>query len=548
MNRLPWLPIFALLFFLLLHSWFGPDVWYHLTWGRNILATFDFAPPVHHLLQQPIFANNYWLFQVLLQVLFQLSDIWGISFLFAGVWLVIVWQWLRLSQAALPLAMIFVLLVQLRFEHRPEVFSYLFLVLLLNRLMKLDQGERDLNKADLVWGFILQVVWTNMHGYFVFGVLSAAAFAVTHIRRSSVYLLASMILATLCTPFFLSSWEAVYAYKGVSRALREINHELFAPSLTWSYPMPLFWLLWVSMVTLVILNLWRRRNIFACILALAALALGLQAIRNIPLFLIFSGPLLASTANWNFWKKSWLTWSTAAAASACALLVLTGQYHRYTQSLASFGIKLEPASYPIAATTWLNNFKFKGRLFNDSYDGGYLSYFAPQVTLTGDSYFADPDTTLKYFAAIKNPDALIELDRRYTFDALLINIENLNNLAYAFDSGEWNLVHSDLHSALFLRKSLGVPSIRLSDSQYYQGEDLRHWVYAFGTTTWMSVARRYRDRSLVVSLLTQLQKAKHVPKATVDKARDFASQTKDAEIFDRIHDLEGKTYTDGVLW
>src|SRR5689334_17755617 len=78
----PFATLFLGLILLLCHSWQGPDIWYHLTWGRDIFTTGSFLPQVHVLLPQPIAANNYWLFQLLTFGLYSLGGIIAVSAVF----------------------------------------------------------------------------------------------------------------------------------------------------------------------------------------------------------------------------------------------------------------------------------------------------------------------------------------------------------------------------------------------------------------------------------------------------------------------------------
>src|SRR6185437_136848 len=147
MKRRAWLVAFIgpglMMLLFLCHSWFGPDIWYHLTWGRSLVTTVSFLPTTQTLIPQPIFANTYWLFQSLIYLSYQTGGPYLVSFIFAFVWLAIFTLWLKLSglwrHALGPwLSLGFVICCQLRFEHRPESFSYLLLMIFLWRLCAVD--------------------------------------------------------------------------------------------------------------------------------------------------------------------------------------------------------------------------------------------------------------------------------------------------------------------------------------------------------------------------------------------------------------------------
>ncbi len=114
---------------LLCHEWFGPDIWYHLYLGGQVARTLTAQPPDRLLLHQPDFLNLYWLFQLVVRAAFGLGGIPAVSLLFLALWAAILAVWLRTAGvlrigAIGPwLALAVILVCQVRFEPRPEIFS-----------------------------------------------------------------------------------------------------------------------------------------------------------------------------------------------------------------------------------------------------------------------------------------------------------------------------------------------------------------------------------------------------------------------------------------
>src|SRR5476649_2152846 len=166
----PWAAIAVLLVVRLCHEWFGPDIWYHLALGERIARTGVAQPADHLILQQPGFVNVYWLFQLLARGVFALGGIVGVSALFIACWLAAFACWLRTTGAwrsapwgaALALAAVFV--CQTRFEERPEVFSFLFLALQIDALVRWDLSAAP-RRSALAQFTLVQIAWSNMHGY-----------------------------------------------------------------------------------------------------------------------------------------------------------------------------------------------------------------------------------------------------------------------------------------------------------------------------------------------------------------------------------------------
>lgn len=518
---------------LLTHSWYGPDIWYHLTWGRELIEQGRLVPQQRTLLTQPVFANVYALFQAVIYLLYAFSGLVGVSALFAALWFVIAGLWLHLARACrFPIAgpwlfLAFVVIAQTRFEQRPEIFSYLFL------MATLAWYGREARGRDYALLFVLQVLWTNTHGYFALGPLIAAAACLAALveRRAPPWrALGVTTLGTFATLPPLGGWLAVWHNGRVGAGLRDVNAELMPPTL-WPplAPNVVFWCLALLVVWLIARALWVRRDVFAALLALGGLALALGAVRNLPLLPLLSAPLLATLPAEPLLGRARLMSMVGAAVAATllAFAALTGRYQAAVGGLGSFGVHLEWSSYPIGAVEFLKN--FRGKIFTDSYDGGYVEYHLPEARVAGDSYFSSPEITREFFDAIREPAALRGLHLRFDFDALLINVENLAVLDQALRDPEWALVYSDTHRALF-RKRAQAAAVPLAAGTYFHGESLANWNDAFGPLSWTAVARKYRDRDLLAKILRDVSASPVIPAALYRMALDFGVKEGDREL------------------
>lgn len=551
----------VLLVLLLCHSWFGPDIWYHLTWGRSLLENLSFLPTTRVLLVQPIYANMYWLFQISVYGLMKLGGIVLVSALFLGLWMAIAYLWLRETQASrspfygVVLFLAFIVCAQLRFEARPEIFSYLFLALEITLLGQLKL-EKQLAKPIALAIFLVQVLWTNCHGYFALGPLLGVAMVTACIwerRFGKPLVRAGMIFGVLLagsfiSPFGWESWRAVFVYTEVSRALRELNQELLPPTLLPLYwPITVFWLYWLLATGWSGFLAFKRKESFAAFLCLGGSLLAVQATRNIPMFLILSGPAIG---NFLIFSKRYtparaFQYLPQLISLVLAVLVVRGDYHRSTSSLGSFGIHLESSAYPLGGVEFLKQMRFSGKIFCDSYDGGYVEYQLPGVLISGDSYFSDAPTTLTFFAAIKNPEALRSLTQRFEFDALLINVENQEVMDSLWSDVHWKLAYADSHRTLFLRRpQYDYVSFNLEKVRFFEGEDLTHWTYTFGVVTWAGMALKNHNVVLMKKIVSDLGSAPHVPATLIKYALLLAGQSHDKELLDQTLPLTSKMFAD----
>ncbi len=531
MNRLAWTLGFAWLILLLCHSWYGPDIWYHMFWGRELIENGHWIPQTRVLFQQPIAANGYWLFQSIVYLAYNWGGLYAGSIFFGLMWVATAILWLRIGDLwRKPLGLwifgAFIVCMQLRFEQRPEVLSYFFITFM-----------TYLAWREKIWPlFIAQILWTGCHGYFVMGPFLAAA-VLFHIKpdwRRALKVGTGLLFSTLINPFGYKVWVNVWLYLQLGTGLKELNHELFMPAI-WPlfYPTTVFWLSWLATLTMVLACLIRKTNIVPAVLAIGGLILAAQATRNMPLLFLFA-PLLWRHFNFQPKARIFVT-ANAVLASAVAVFMSwntwQGEYFRWTGSLGTFGVHEEWASYPIGAVEFLNKSKFRGKIFCDSYDGGYLEFHLDGVTIAGDSYFSDPELTKKFFAAIKDPNVLLQLNLQVNFDAMIINIENSDVMMALLNSTDWVPAYADSHRTVFIRRQSN-PGFTgdLTQFNFYHGEDLNHTSYEFGVISWMALAYQRDNRGLIIKIIADLAPGGKIPDAAFNIALKYAATHKDEDI------------------
>lgn len=556
-------PLFIVLFLLTFHTWYGPDIWYHLTWGRDILGRGSIFPINRSLFEQPIPANLYWFFQVAVYGIYKAGGPVFIQILFSGLWACIAAVWISLanlhrsSKVVAPLLFTaFIICAQLRFDQRPEVFAYFLILILLKLLVSFNATKKaDLKTVACVFG--IQALLTNTHGYFALGPLIGGAVIVAfcldqrpfaEIQRAGL-LFFVLVVASFVSPNGYQSWSVVLAYQELGRALADVNSELFP---TWKidfvFPILAFWAFWSLLLLSLMRELWRRGDKFAILTAAAGLYLSATMLRNIPLGLILSAPLIRTSFRPSARElPRRLLYSTQLiyliAVGFFAVAVGRGDYHRWTLSLATFGSGFERASYPIEAARFLDRAQFRGQLFTDSYDGGYIEFHRPDWLIAGDSYFYDPSVTKEFYAAIKDPKAFAAAVSRFQFDGLLINIENADIVSALWNDPKWTFAYADSHRIVFLNTgTYGAQKISTAQATYYQGDDLRRWPYAYSPITWIQYALKFHDRDLARKLLDDLRAAPEIPSTVIRGALLLAVAANDRDLALRAIELAPKVF------
>ncbi len=148
------------------------DLWLHLKMGKFIIEHWS-IPHVDVLscsIAGKPWINHEWLFQV---VVYTIKTLWGFDGLITmqvvvvllTVAILLLLGYHPQRQALVAFVLLLVLFnYQMRFTIRPDIFSLLFFALYMQILsMKLQE------RWSVLALFVIQVLWTNMHGFFFFG-------------------------------------------------------------------------------------------------------------------------------------------------------------------------------------------------------------------------------------------------------------------------------------------------------------------------------------------------------------------------------------------
>ena len=558
----PWAALAVLLGVRLCHEWFGPDIWYHLALGDRIMRTGDMQPADSLILQQPGFINVYWMFQVLVRGAFTLGGVFGVSALFIAAWFAVFACWLRTTGAmrsawgaVLGLAAVFV--CQTRFEERPEIFSYLFLAIQIHWLTrwKLDAPAQP---RALALFAIVQMLWSNVHGYFVFGPLLVAAKLLSVMLDTpraewprvgaawrGLGLLAGFTVgATLASPFGLHNWNGVVTLWKFFGAMRQEVQEFMPPTgaLLALWTVKMFWVLWTVtlLAALHTLLFAARRESFAVLLAAAGLWLSATSFRNIPL-LVFLGAPLAGVVLAQFKALRPLDKFGGTAVGATALGLATAAVAG-TFGPSSFGVRESESASPIRFADYLRAHEFRGTLFNPPGDGGYLEFHFPSLRLYGDSRYVEIEPIHDYFAALRRPDAFQALDAKHHFDAALFKVTESRAVLVALARDpRWRIAYSDLHRVLLVNTSGSVgATASVGPLAIYHGEDLAIRANGDAALQWAGLFAEANEPENFLRVLNDLGAAPRIPAPVIETALRYGLAIRLAPILAAARTLRPK--------
>jgi len=484
------------------------DLWLHLAVGKHILQTFT-IPQVDILsatVTNAPWINHEWLFQTMVYSFFEAGGIDGLIMLKVGVVLLTFTLLLFLGYSRerqfIPVALlVLVLLVyQLRMTLRPDVFSLLFFVLYIIILgMYLDRG------ISILIIFLIQAVWSNMHGFFILGpVLVAISLTAEWIKRHIrlpykwneigrltddefkrlKWIMAGVFVACFLNPHFAKGvWyplSVLFSLGGDSQIFFEKIQELKRP-LAWSNLIALQPYMHYRLLILIsafgfVLNR-RKIDINAFLLWIVFLIFSLSAVRNI-VFFSFAAYLtfianIQYVRDRDLFPERWRHPKFLALISIMGKIFLIIWIIDYGQGLMTRGYYdfdkherkgeyaggVSQRNFPHRAADFLVQNEIKGRFFNDFNSGAYLlgrTFPNIKVFIDGRTEVYGSEFFIAYNKIWHGDTALFdEYADRYQLTGAFLNSVYVpapsKFIRYLYDHKDWIPVYFDYDAAIFLR-------------------------------------------------------------------------------------------------
>jgi hypothetical protein len=327
------------------------------------------------------------------------------------------------------------------------------------------------------WFPLVMVGWANLHGGWVIGfvflgialgteALQWAFDRSSHLHRARVRTLSLVLgasaLAVLATPHGPGLYLYPFQTHG-SEAQQRLIVEWFSPDFHQNFLRPFEAMVFVLFAGFAL----RRPSLYDFVLSLAALALALQSVRHIALFIAAATPILITT--WSeIWRdlarrRSFRLGQAAVspllpAVTALALIVITAATGARTAAQLTRQATLTRQDYPVQAADWLGTHPEVGhRMYNQYGWGGYLAYrFYPdtdrRVFIFGEAALMG-DRLLQQYQDVQTlrPDWRQVLDQ-HGIDYVVYNRGEA--LANVLDGdARWERVYQDETAVIFVRKS-----------------------------------------------------------------------------------------------
>ncbi|MGA2285973.1 MAG: hypothetical protein ABSG55_06865 [Dehalococcoidia bacterium] len=445
-----------------------PDFWWHLRTGKLILESgIPRHDPFSWTAAGKAWVTHEWLSEVIIYAVESTFGYLGNVLLFgtvvSGAMLVAYALGRRLGAGTKPLVLLMfpAVLVMVRFVAvRPQEFTWLLFAVFVYVLQRREEGD-----AMPLWVLPpLMALWVNLHLGFVYGLMAVAVWTLVQVARwlrsrgvglrTPLLVAGGCLLATLFNP----NGPAILIYplhylQGGSE--RSLILEWQRPDLTSVVNIPIT----LTLVLLAVSLPWQRRRPFLAILSLAAVALGVQAARNLPFAVLLLLPVAGSAAA-DHWRAASRAWDSGMTFRTLPGVALTGGLAVCLLAIApSFGASLSgfrPSNdgYPSGGVSFIESNYSGARLFNDYGWGGYVIdrlYPNTPVFIDGREEFYGSKIFGDYIHVLRVDDGWDDLLSQYGVEVALI--ERDSKLAKAMrDAGDWQEEFSGPVESVFIRR------------------------------------------------------------------------------------------------
>lgn len=380
-------------FFIKALSFLDPDFGWHLTMGNYILSNgIPKTDPFSYTMPSYPFVDHEWLTNVYVASVYPRIGFVGLSLIFSLIAFaaivialtdlnseVIRIKWTKNVES---LVKVFLVLVGLGavfpfFGIRPQIQSWLFLSILLR--MSLDL------KIWMKWRYIIPalfLIWVNLHGSYALGILIlilVLVFRFIRTKKLSIMNLTIVLLsivATFVNPYKTRVWWEVWMQITDTKLRWSVNE--------WNPAFLTLQIFFVFIVPFSLIFLWKYRKKFHLeekALYIFLLLMGLGSARHIPLWLIFTLPLLMRSFYYFYQDLEKIKYGHERLHKALNIIIALVIVMFFVDNAGSLFGKAritEDTFYPAKAVGFIKDKKVDGNIFSDYGWGGYLIWKYPE--------------------------------------------------------------------------------------------------------------------------------------------------------------------------
>ena len=398
-RNLYYLLLFPLLTFYTVIS--DSDYFFHLAAGEYILShlSLPHVDPFSYTMAGQPWVMHEWLFEVIIYRVHETLGTLGVAAFTSAMASTTIFILVRSCRtrhlaAELVAALVITILVFAFFVPRPHIFSYLFLALFIHGIVRL---QHDGYPSTLKWFPAIMIIWVNTHGGYIVGIVtltlalgSELILRLQHGTRHSedtrlkaiAFTLLTTTLASTINPYFITHLLFPFQLMGQEAVLTvyEWNRPDF------NRPVLQLYLLFYLIFAVTCIATATRPRPADLITPFAFIALGLSAVRHLPLAVIAVAPYLLQrlsplpdsnppdTTRVPDGGQPGLSPLVERGLNALVigttLFVLTSHYSaRHQDDAQALNRHL-----PVRASDFIVEAGLRGNMFNPYQSGGYLIY------------------------------------------------------------------------------------------------------------------------------------------------------------------------------
>ena len=352
---------FTLLFTVTYYS-IDPDFGWHLMSGKYFIANGIPSKDIFSYTASNFsWINHEWLNDILISSIYGVGGYLGLALIFSALWTLSIHIASRLklvsvvvlsSIAMLPYAGI-----------RPIVWTLLFVSIL-------ELIHEKANRRLYLLIPLILLVWANLHGSFVFGLLLIAIWQIFYIKKLPWWIAVSSFLVIFINPYGWRIFIEIFATISDSKLRFRISEWrallipiISAPYLVWS----------LSLNFSIAAKPWRK------LLSVPGLtlAMALSSIRHLPLFIITSSRYIEEyqlklVKKYTKAKKPAGSVSILICGAGLASIFIFSTLIIFVSSVVNSG-----GRYPDRAVSFIEQNPCQGNIFNSYNYGGYLIWKLP---------------------------------------------------------------------------------------------------------------------------------------------------------------------------
>lgn len=439
------------------------DTGYHIRAGEIMLeqGKIIHEDPFSYTRGGQPWTTHEWLSEILMAFLHRAGGLTGVVFFFAlllAIFQALIFRKIYASSNVLATILVFGLAFPCSMVHwlaRPHVFSLLFILLSINVLDAFQAGRRKL----LFLLVPLMVLWVNLHGGFIFGLVLIGIYLVGNMIdlqwdkvRTLALLFGLCLAASLLNPHGYSILFFPFRFIGDPFLMNTIQEFMSPDFHKWPF-FAYFLLLSIAVFTLARPSL----TTIELLLVLFAFKAGLSSVRNMPLCAALVAPILARqlTQLLKGWGQGFSErireQDRNAKGSFWAVIAIAGM----VTMIATGKFSVTPKGAPLAALEFLSQEKILGRMFNHDEFGDYLIYkLWPQyqVFIDGRSDMYGKEMLKDYLAVVKLKPNWRDVFDKYQVDWVFFSTGSPISVMLR-SQPDWARIYQDKTAEIFVKRN-----------------------------------------------------------------------------------------------